>query len=419
MSSTMGPSLIPAEHLISPLAMGNEIKPQVTHVLNIDSIMDKRVICGLAGVLAPCENQQPIRKTSMGASALIGNRPAGLCLESPSSSIEGSLSPFSQVANSTSPPTDGESPNSSITTYHSFPPEDSSGMDSRRESVEHPHVGQGVSLRRASIEHLLLGPLAEEGVNILVESDGIIRCFLVHTELLCHFSPYFRTFLGKREPKVFTKEVKTQDYKNELDFGSPAHEKAKEEGSIKLDIKVKFPSARTQHDFHLDKAIGELGHNVFATFIDWLYLGPGRFEPKDVMEANRILIQLWVLAGRFGVSSCQNDCIVALEENRKRSRTVATSMLEWIYENTRDYGRTQCGLKNLLIDQCALTLDENWVLQGMHQPGFSERFPTECLLDIIARMRFLLRESGLGEGSLVISPTSHRYLIDDGERKAA
>lgn len=419
MSSTAERSLIPLEHLISPLAMDNEINHQVAHVLNADSIMDKRVICGMAGVLASYENQRPIRKTSMGASALVGNLPADLCLESPSSSIERSLSPVSQVANSTTPPTDGDSPNSSITTYHSFSPEASNNMDSRRESVDHPHVGQGVSLRRASIDHLHLGPLAEEGVNILVESDGIIRSFLVHTELLCHFSPYFQTFLGKREPKVFTTEVKTQNYKNELDFGSPASEKAEVEGSIKLDIKVKIPSAGAQHDFRLDNAIGAFGHSVFATFIDWLYLGPGKFEPNDIMEANKLLIQLWVLAGRLGVPSCQNDCIIALEENRKRSRTVATSMLEWIYNNTRDYGRTQCGLKNLLIDQCALTLDENWFLQGMHQPGFSERFPTESLFDIIARMRFLLRESGLGEGSLVISPTSYRYMIDDGERKAA
>ncbi len=419
MSSTAGPSLIPPEHLISLLAMDNEINPQVIHVLNIDSTMDKSGICGTADVLTSCENRLPIRKASMDTSALIGNLPADLCLKSPSSSIERSLSPFSQVANSTTPPTDGDSPNSSITTYQSFYPEAYNDMDSRREPGEHSHVSQGVSLRRASIDHLHLGPLAEEGVEILVESDGIIRSFLVHTELLYHFSPYFRTFLGKREPKVFTKEIKTQNYNNELDFGSPVLEKAKEEGSIKLDIKVKFPSVGAQHDFRLGHTIGEFGHSVFATFIDWLYLGPGKFEPKDVIEANKLLIQLWVLAGRLGVPSCQNDCIVALEENRKQSRTVATSMLGWIYKNTREYRRTQCGLKNLLIDQCALTLDENWFLQGMHQPGFSERFPTEFLFDIIARMRVLLRESGLGEGSLVISPTRRRYLIDDGERKGA
>jgi hypothetical protein len=419
MSSTTESSLTHPEHLISPLAMEKEIHPQLIHVLDINSTMERRVTRGMAGVLASCENQRPIQKTSIVASALIGNIPAALCLDSPSSSIERSLSPFTQAANSTTPPTDDDSPNSSITTYLSFPSEDSNNMDSRRESVEHPHVGQDVSLRRASIDHLHLGPLAEEGVNIHVESDGIIRSFLVHTELLCHFSPYFRTFLGRREQKVFTKEVKTQNYKNELDFGSPAYEKAKEDGSIMLDIKVKFPTVGAQYDFRLDKAIGEFGHNVFATFIDWLYLGPGKFEPKDVTEANKLLIQLWVLAGRLGIPSCQNDCIVALEENRKRSRTVATSMLEWIYKNTRDYGKTQCGLKNLLIDQCALTLDENWFLQGMHQPGFSERFPTECLFDIIARMRVLLRESGLGEGSLVIAPASRRYLVDGGESKAA
>jgi hypothetical protein len=121
---------------------------------------------------------------------------------------------------------------------------------------------------------------------------------------------------------------------------------------------------------------------------------------------------LWVLAGRLGIPSCQNDCIIAIEDNRKRNRTIATSMLGWIYNNTRDYLRNRCGLKNLLIDQCALTLDENWLVEGMEQHGFAEQFPYESLVDIIARMRLLLRDAGLGEGSLIISPTSRRYWVD-------
>jgi hypothetical protein len=90
-------------------------------------------------------------------------------------------------------------------------------------------------------------------------------------------------------------------------------------------------------------------------------------------------------------------------------------MIGWVYSNTREYGKNNCGLKNLLVDQCALALDEKWLLEGMQQTGFAEQFPTECLFDIIARMRFLLRDSGLGEGSLAISPRSRRYWIEDGE----
>jgi hypothetical protein len=49
----------------------------------------------------------------------------------------------------------------------------------------------------------------------------------------------------------------------------------------------------------------------------------------------------------------------------------------------------------------------------MKQRGFAEQFPIECLVDIIARMRVLLKEAGLGI-SLIISPTSRRYWVDGG-----
>jgi hypothetical protein len=421
MSSAAGSSLLPPEHLISPLALTNDNNTQVILTLNLDSIMEKRAVYDVAGVLTSYGNQRPIPKITTVTSISPGKLLADVCLEVPSPISEEPLSPLSREDILMAPPTDDDSPTRSTNAYYSLPPEDHKDKNPGPASIEHFPVAQysnAKDARRASIEHLHLGPLAEEGVNILVESDGIIRSLLVHTELLCHFSPYFRSFFGKREPKVFTKEVRSLNYIDELDFDRNAEVKAKEDGSIKLDIKVKFPTARTQHGFRLDDAIGDVRHNVFATFVDWLYLGPGQFEPKDVTVTNQLLIQLWVFAGRLGIPSCQNDCIAAIEENRKRNRTIATSMLGWIYNNTRDYGKTQCGVKNLLIDQCALALDEKWLLQGMQQPGFAEQFPTECLFDIIIRMRVLLRESGLGEISLVISPTSRRYWIDDGEGRA-
>ena len=361
--------------------------------------MDKHPLQEPAGVLTSYENQRPISKVD---TLMMGKKMLEVAInEVTSPATEGFSSPASEKGFSImiTPPADSTA--SGATTYFSLPFEDAQDV------------------RRSSVEQLHLGPLAEEGVNILVESDGIIRSFQVHGELLCHFSPYFRSIFGKRETKTFTRQVESFKYTNELDFGSHANLRAKEHGSVALNIKVNIPVVKSPQGFRLPEALGHVKHDVFATFMDWLYLGRGKFEPKDVTVANQLLIQLWVLAGRLGIPSCQNDCIAAIEQNRKRNRTISTSMLGWIYNNTREYGKTQCGLKNLLIDQCALALDEKWLLEGMEQRGFVEQFPMECLFDIIARMRVLLRNAGLGEGSLVISPTSRRYWIDDGNSEAA
>lgn len=376
------------DHLISPLTLDSDNCLEIVPVLTLDCTMDNHTTKGSAPVLISYENQRPIPKIVTETPMLDKQTSPALCIELPS--------PVSEQTSS--PPIYTPQTEQSESTHSSLPSQDIR------------------DLRRASIEHLNLGPMTEEGVNILLESDGIIRSFLVHSELLCHFSPYFCAFFRDREPKMFTTEVKAFNYTTELDFDRLAEDKAREECSVELDIKVKLPNAKTQQGFRLPEVLGDVKHAVFATFLNWLYLGRSKFEPKDESMAYQTLIGLWVLASRLGIPSCQNDCIAAIEDNRKRHRTIATSMLGWVYNNTRDYGRGKCGLKNLLIDQCALTLYEKWLVEGMEQRSFAEQFPIECLVDIIARMRVLLKEAGLGI-SLIISPTSRRYWVD-GEGNA-
>jgi hypothetical protein len=67
-------------------------------------------------------------------------------------------------------------------------------------------------------------------------------------------------------------------------------------------------------------------------------------------------------------------------------------MIRWAYENTREYKRGFCGLRNLLVDQCAWVLDEKWLLSAVDGIANAGQFPRECLVDIVARMRVLLRE---------------------------
>jgi hypothetical protein len=113
------------------------------------------------------------------------------------------------------------------------------------------------------------------------------------------------------------------------------------------------------------------------------------------------LIELWVLAGRLGVPGCQNDCILAIERERKKTNVIETAMIRWVYENTREYKRGGCGLRNLLIDQCAWVLDEKWLLGTLEGKANAGQFPRECLIDIVARLRVLLREGIKGSEPLV------------------
>ncbi|KAE9373536.1 hypothetical protein N431DRAFT_337944 [Stipitochalara longipes BDJ] len=398
--------------LTSTLALNCSNPSLITPTLNLDPILEKPLVDGGASVLMSRENQHPVPVIVIDTATVADKSLAVAC--------EGNTTPDSDSSFSSTPLTT-ISANSSPSMYYvcSSSPQTIQENSNTRAATYYYLPSNTKDQRRASIEKLRLGPLTEESVSILVESNGIVRSFLVHIELLCHFSPFFRSIFAKREPKVFTKEVQSLSYANELDFDRSADEKVNEEGKVEVNIKVNIPPTRAHHSFRLPSALGDVKHPEFAAFIDWLYLGTSKLEQIDDPMANQLLIRLWVFAGRLGVPSCQNDCIAAIENNRKRSRTISTSMIGWVYRNTKDYAKNQCGLRNMLIDQCALALDEKSLLEEMQEPGFTEHFPMECLFDIIARMRILLRESGLGAGSLAIDPRSRRYRNDAGEGNIA
>jgi len=367
--------------------------------LEMDQIRDKPLLSGEADLLTSRENQFPLPKIVVDTSMVVNNDPTTACIgnTTPDSNFNLSHTPLTTTA-----------ANSSTSVYYtcSSPVQTAQGTANTSAGTYHYISGNAKDLRRVSLDKLRLGPLLEEGVSILVESDGIARSFLVHTKLLCHFSPFFHSIFAKKEPRVFTKDIKSLNYNNELDFDRSADEQVKEEDRIEVKIKVNMPTTTAYHSFRLPNTLGDVKHVEFAAFIDWLYLG---YEKLEQMDDQRVLIRLWVLAGRLGIPSCQNDCISAIEHNRKRSRTISTSMIGWVYANTANYGKNKCGLRNMLIDQCALALDERSLLFEMQEPGFTEYFPKECFLDMVARLRVLLKESSLGAGSMTIDPRSRRY----------
>ena len=143
--------------------------------------------------------------------------------------------------------------------------------------------------------------------------------------------------------------------------------------------------------------LGDVPRTVFAAFVNWLYHGYpgfGLFHPlSDHVSFDAVtLIQLWVFAGRIGVLECQNHCIEGIEWWRMTSNIIQTSMLAWIYENTEEYHNEDCGLRSLLIDQCAWKLDGKWLLSDRDGVQNEEQFPREALVDLVSRMRVILNE---------------------------
>ena len=144
--------------------------------------------------------------------------------------------------------------------------------------------------------------------------------------------------------------------------------------------------------------LGDVTRTVFAAFTSWLYhgyTGLGLFHPLDSHPSFDAvtLIQLWVFADRIGVPECQNHCIEGIEWWRMTTNIIQTSMLAWIYENTEEYDKDDCGLRSLLIDQCAWKLDGHWLLSDMAGVKNEEQFPRQALVDLVSRMRVVLNEN--------------------------
>lgn len=236
-------------------------------------------------------------------------------------------------------------------------------------------------------------------------SGGNALVFTVHRELLAHFSPVFKGALGGLDGGldgdgdggcvVKRLRVRRGEWRNELDWEDDdddvgagvgdeegegvkreeeekerGNEQGKEEEEIELDIVIRLPTPRAGFPrLPLPPQAGDTTKEAFSAFVEWLYCGGGNrtttststtptFPPPNSHISAETLVHLWVLAGRLGVPACQNECIVALEMARRESSVIETGALDWVYENTGEYDEGACGLRNLLVEQCAWLLDD-------------------------------------------------------------
>ena len=214
-----------------------------------------------------------------------------------------------------------------------------------------------------------------------------------------------------RKKKIKMLEVKGYNYQNELAFhpriraGPFDFDDNSDSGNLEvypaedsiINVPVTISLPRPIHQpqkIILPEGLGPVAPKTFAALISWLYLGE-EFA-RDVKAV--VMIELWVLAGKLDIKSCQNDCIVGIEKERQSRNVVEVGMMEWAWANTKDWvevepslemsleikgsmvvdgvgltskksvSRHECPLRNLLIDQCAWFLDEKW-LDGVGETG--------------------------------------------------
>jgi hypothetical protein len=289
--------------------------------------------------------------------------------------------------------------------------------------------GFGISRedRRSSVINLTLAPLTcpKSTIHVIFEDNGKIQKFPIHRDLLCFYSPYFRRILSgskvvkaKILQKNHRREWRWEDKESvqevmEIGGSADSEEKMDVDVVIKLPNVVREVQSNTKENKGVDpemkfsdivrelkldtEDLGDVTRTVFAAFVNWLYhdyQGFGLYHPLDDHPSFDAvtLIQLWVFAGRIGVPECQNHCIEGIEWWRMTSNIIQTSMLFWVWENTEEYDEEECGLRSLLIDQCAWKLDGKWLRSNVDGIKNEKQFPRQAFVELVSRMRVMLNE---------------------------
>lgn len=81
----------------------------------------------------------------------------------------------------------------------------------------------------------------------------------------------------------------------------PTLDSVGDEDNIEIEVKIKLPGAISQHVLDKEK-FRDVKRNVFASFMDWLYLGFAGFGLNQHSERQidaSTLIQLWVRRSFF------------------------------------------------------------------------------------------------------------------------
>lgn len=185
--------------------------------------------------------------------------------------------------------------------------------------------------------------------------------FTVHSAILCYYSPFFYNIL--EEGRVTTKaRIGSRMLRCEWRWESEVDIARMEEDGlgdkqqkVQVDVRIKFPGDIVHHLVLSKDHVGDVGASAVAAFVDWLYNGSAGFAfdaNAHMKYSSTEIIKLWVFAGNIGVPACQNHCIEGVNLICTQTGSVNTTMIAWVYENTRGM-QSQEKLKRLLLDHCA------------------------------------------------------------------
>jgi hypothetical protein len=74
---------------------------------------------------------------------------------------------------------------------------------------------------------------------------------------------------------------------------------------------------------------------------------------------------------------------------RRQTSVIETCTTVWVYENTKEYPKGECGLRNLLVDQCAWVLDDEWIKGEDEGSANADLFPRQALVDMVTTMNWM------------------------------
>ncbi|KAF8859757.1 hypothetical protein BDZ45DRAFT_725098 [Acephala macrosclerotiorum] len=200
---------------------------------------------------------------------------------------------------------------------------------------KHPLEAENPPAKRACVEKPtpnLLKPTSIVTVNVRKNEDGEYETFRVHSNYICHYSPFFQAAFNGGFEEADKQELNLEDT-NPLAFG---------------------------------------------VFVTWLYTQNICRDSEDAMKNDitwySVLIDLWILADTILVPRLQNQTLEDIDKHRAVVKRIPRRLYHQIYDGTSPGSP----LRLYLIDYC---------INSPRETAEVDSHPTQLLVDIINEMR--------------------------------
>ncbi|CZR58478.1 uncharacterized protein PAC_08370 [Phialocephala subalpina] len=227
---------------------------------------------------------------------------------------------------------------------------------------KHPLEADDPPAKRARTEKPapnLLKPTSIVTVNVRKNEDDEYETFPVHSNYICHYSPFFKAAFQGGFEEADKQEMNLEDT-NPLAFG---------------------------------------------IFVTWLYTQQICRDSEDVMKNDitwySILIDLWILADTVLVPRLQNKILEEIDIHRTATKRIPRLLYHQIYNGTS----AESPLRLYLIDYC---------VNSPRETAEVDSHPPQLLVDIINETRSRVRaQPGKCRRWQLQDENWHKYLVDE------